>query len=116
MRLDTYVAIARSSTPLNCVIGGILAPGFSACALAIHPSSDASVVGTNPAAMVVRPGFEVAATVATSLHTLTEVWRGDLSWMQAVRSGELRLDAPGSVRRQVPDWIGQSLLAAVPRP
>ena len=62
------------------------------------------------------PGFEVAATVATSLHTLTGVWRGDLSWTQALRSGELRLDAPGSVRRQVPEWIGQSLLAAVPRP
>lgn len=62
------------------------------------------------------PGFEVAATVATSLHTLTGVWRGDLSWSQAIRSGELRLEAPGSVRRLVPEWIGQSLLSAVPRP
>lgn len=62
------------------------------------------------------PGFEVAATVATSLRTLTEVWRGDRSWAQALRSGEVRLDGPGGVRRQVPEWLGQSLLSAVPRP
>jgi DNA-binding HxlR family transcriptional regulator len=62
------------------------------------------------------PGYDVAATVATSLRTLTGIWRGDLSWTQALRSGALRLDAPGVVRRQVPEWIGQSLLSAVPRP
>jgi len=62
------------------------------------------------------PGFEVAATVATSLRTLTGIWRGDLSWTRAIRDGGLRLDAPGVVRRQVPEWIGQSLLSAVPRP
>jgi DNA-binding HxlR family transcriptional regulator len=62
------------------------------------------------------PGFEVAATVATSLRTLTGVWRGDLSWAQAIRVGDLQLEGPGGVRRQVPEWIGQSLLSAVPRP
>lgn len=62
------------------------------------------------------PGFDVTATVATSLRALTEVWRGDRSWTQAIRSGDVRLDAPGQVRRQVPEWIGQSLLSAVPRP
>jgi DNA-binding HxlR family transcriptional regulator len=62
------------------------------------------------------PGYEVAATVATSLRTLTEVWRGDRSWTQALRSGDVRLDGPGGVRRQVPEWLGQSTLAAVPRP
>ena len=62
------------------------------------------------------PGYEAAATVGTSLRTLTGIWRGDLSWTQALRSGGVRLDAPGTVRRQVPQWIGQSLLAAVPRP
>ena len=62
------------------------------------------------------PGLEVTATVATSLRTLTEVWRGDRSWTQVLRSGELRLDGPGGVRRQVPEWLGQSTLAAVPRP
>ena len=62
------------------------------------------------------PGYDVAATVATSLRALTGIWRGDLTWAQALRSGEVRLDAPGVVRRQVPEWIGQSTLSAVPRP
>lgn len=62
------------------------------------------------------PGFEVAATVATSLRALTGVWRGDRSWSEAIRSGEVQLDGPGGVRRQLPEWIGQSLLSAVPRP
>jgi DNA-binding HxlR family transcriptional regulator len=62
------------------------------------------------------PGYDVAATVATSLRALTGIWRGDVSWAQALRSGDVRLDAPGGVRRQVPEWIGQSMLSAVPRP
>jgi DNA-binding HxlR family transcriptional regulator len=62
------------------------------------------------------PGFDVTATVATSLRALTGVWRGDVTWTQAIRSGAVQLDAPGVVRRQVPEWIGQSLLSAVPRP
>ena len=62
------------------------------------------------------PGYDVAATVATSLRTLTGIWRGDLSWPQALREGVVRVDAPAVVRRQVPEWIGQSLLSAVARP
>jgi DNA-binding HxlR family transcriptional regulator len=53
------------------------------------------------------PGFEVAATVATSLRTLTGIWRGDLSWTQAVRNGDLQLTASSGLRRLVPEWIGQ---------
>lgn len=62
------------------------------------------------------PGYDVAATVATSLRSLTGIWRGDLSWVQALREGVVRIDAPAVVRRQLPAWIGQSLLSAVPRP
>jgi hypothetical protein len=62
------------------------------------------------------PGFEVTASIATSLSTLTGIWRGDVSWAQALRRGEVELSAPAGVRRQVPEWIGQSLLSAVTRP
>ncbi len=62
------------------------------------------------------PGFEVDATVATRLRTLTEIWRGDLTWDRAVRAGDLEVTASTDVRRNLPDWIGQSLLSAVPRP
>ncbi len=62
------------------------------------------------------PGHEVAATILTSLRTLTEIWRGDRSWEQALVDGAVSIDAPTEVRRAVPTWIGQSSLAAVPRP
>jgi hypothetical protein len=64
----------------------------------------------------VDPGFEVAATVHTSLRALTEIWRGDRGWVDAVRSGRVEVEAPTEVARSVPSWIGQSLLSAVPRP
>lgn len=62
------------------------------------------------------PGYDPAATVATSLRTLTQIWRGDVSWSQALRDGAVTINAPSEVRRAVPTWIGQSTLAAVPRP
>ena len=62
------------------------------------------------------PGFDVAVTVDTSLRTMTRVWRGDLDWDAAQRSGGLRVDGPREAARAVPVWMGQSLLAAVPRP
>ncbi|MGO4255175.1 winged helix-turn-helix transcriptional regulator [Marmoricola sp. RAF53] len=62
------------------------------------------------------PGYGVAATVATSLRTFTGIWRGDITWDRAIRAGEVEVSAPTEVRRQLPVWIGQSLLSAVPRP
>lgn len=60
------------------------------------------------------PGYEVAATVETSLRTLTEIWRGDLSWSRAMLNGSVNLC--GTARKAVPGWLGQSRLAAVARP
>jgi hypothetical protein len=62
------------------------------------------------------PGFDVAVTVDTSLRMMTRVWRGDLDWDAAQRSGGLRVDGPREAARAVAVWMGQSLLAAVPRP
>ena len=64
----------------------------------------------------VDPGFEVTATVRTSLRAMTEIWRGDRGWGDGVRSGRVEVEAPTDVARAVPTWIGQSLLSAVPRP
>lgn len=64
----------------------------------------------------VDPGFEVDATVHTSLRTMTEIWRGDREWGEAIRAGRVQVEAPREVARAVPVWIGRSLLAAVPRP
>lgn len=63
----------------------------------------------------VDPGCEVAATITCGLRSLTEVWRGDRSWQRALLDGSVTIDAPPEVRRAVPEWIGQSRLAAVAR-
>ncbi|MGH3357284.1 MAG: winged helix-turn-helix transcriptional regulator [Nocardioidaceae bacterium] len=62
------------------------------------------------------PGFEVAARTSTTLRTLVRIWRGDLDWNRALASGALTIDAPSSVRRSVPEWLGQATLASVARP
>ncbi len=62
------------------------------------------------------PGFEEAATVQTSLRTLTQVWRGDRSWDQALGDGSLVVDGPTDIRRALPRWVGQGNFSVVPRP
>ena len=62
------------------------------------------------------PGHPVTATVESDLRTLIMVWRGDLSWSQALRSGGLELHGPAHVRRAVPHWLRLSVFAPVPRP
>ena len=62
------------------------------------------------------PGYAVAATVSVNLRELTRIWRGDVSWSCALRSGTVMIDAPRGIRQAVPRWVGQSTLAAVARP
>lgn len=57
------------------------------------------------------PGYDVVATVRSSLRTMTRVWRGDVSWERAVRSHEVEVDAPRDLRAAVPGWFGRSMLA-----
>jgi DNA-binding HxlR family transcriptional regulator len=62
------------------------------------------------------PGQPVAATVEAKLRTLTLFWRGDLSWGQALRSGDLELRGPVRVRRAIPHLLKRSAFAPTPRP
>ena len=62
------------------------------------------------------PGFDVAVTVSSSLRTMTQVWRGDLAWSAALRSGSLEVQGPEAMRRAVPDWFTLSAFAGAPRP
>lgn len=62
------------------------------------------------------PGYDVTATVQTSLRTLTEIWRGDLSWRRAMLDGSVTVSGPADARRTVPTWVGQSEIASVARP
>ena len=62
------------------------------------------------------PGYDVTATVAASLRALIEIWRGDMSWSRALLDGSVAISGAADAHRSVPTWLGQSKLAAVPRP
>ncbi len=62
------------------------------------------------------PGFDVRVALETDLRTLTLVWRGDLSWAAALRSGDLELIGSSLERRALPSWLKLSPLALTPRP
>jgi len=62
------------------------------------------------------PGHPLAGLIDTPLRLFTRVWRGDIGWAQAFRSGELRVEGPASVQRNLPQWLTRSDFAAVGRP
>ncbi len=62
------------------------------------------------------PGHPVAVTVETDLRTLTLIWRGDLGWSTALRSGSLTLHGAPPTRRALPRWLKLSAFAGVDRP
>lgn len=62
------------------------------------------------------PGFDVAATVTADLRSMVHVWRGDLGWGEALRSGGITLEGAQTVRRALPHWFALSPFARVPRP
>jgi DNA-binding HxlR family transcriptional regulator len=63
----------------------------------------------------VDPGHDVAITVVARLRRLVEIWRGDLTWADAIRSGEIRVEGNSADRRAFPHWFVLSPFAAVSR-
>ncbi|MGH3364390.1 MAG: winged helix-turn-helix transcriptional regulator [Nocardioidaceae bacterium] len=62
------------------------------------------------------PGYDVAVTVTGGLRSMVEIWRGDVSWSQALRARAVEVQGPEAMRRAVPGWFTLSGFAAVPRP
>ncbi len=62
------------------------------------------------------PGYPVAVTLTATLRHMTQVWRGDLSWAEALRSRAVEVRGPEALRRALPSWLTLSPFAAVPRP
>ncbi|TCN57950.1 HxlR family transcriptional regulator [Rhodococcus sp. SMB37] len=61
------------------------------------------------------PGFEVTVRVIADLRALTEIWRGELGWSHALRSGAVVIDGPVELRRSLPTWfVPRSFGAAAP--
>jgi DNA-binding HxlR family transcriptional regulator len=61
------------------------------------------------------PGHEVTASVLTDLRTLTRVWRGELTWAQSQRAGDLRVTGPSHVSRNLPRWLPKESVLVTPR-
>jgi len=62
------------------------------------------------------PGYEVSVTVTGGLRSMVEIWRGDISWSDALRARAVEVQGPEALRRAVPGWFTLSGFAAVPRP
>lgn len=62
------------------------------------------------------PGYEVAVAVTSSLRVMVRIWRGDVSWSDALRSGAVEIHGPAPLRRAVPTWFTLSDFAPVARP
>jgi len=62
------------------------------------------------------PGHEVDLTLSGTLRALTRVWRGDLRWGDAIRSGDIEVEGRPALRRAFPSWFALSAFAVVPRP
>lgn len=60
---------------------------------------------------ITHPGFDEALTVDSDLRLFTEVWRGERSLKQAIRSKQIRLEGSGSLKRAFPDWLQLSVFA-----
>lgn len=64
----------------------------------------------------IDPGFDVRVTIETDLRTLTLIWRGDLSWADALRTEDLVLRGEPHAQRALQRWLKLSSMAPTPRP
>ncbi|MGI9017414.1 MAG: winged helix-turn-helix transcriptional regulator [Euzebya sp.] len=62
------------------------------------------------------PGYQVSVVVSCHLEIMVRIWRGDLRWDDAIRTGDLDLRGGTHLRRAVPSWLRLSPFASVPRP
>lgn len=62
------------------------------------------------------PGYPVTVTSRSTLRTMVKVWRGDISWGDALRSGDLEVAGTPHACRAFPQWLKRSMFATVPRP
>lgn len=61
------------------------------------------------------PGYDVSVTVTADLRRMTQIWRGDVSWSDALRSDAVALEGPSTLRRALPHWFKRSPFASIPR-
>lgn len=65
---------------------------------------------------MIDPGFDVDLRFTVRLRDLTRYWLGQIGWSDLVRGHETELDGLRELRRSLPEWLGRSGFADVPRP
>jgi DNA-binding HxlR family transcriptional regulator len=108
---DMHRNINHDAVPAGCTVIQFIFSGVPAKArnwwLVITPRQ-ADVCDTDP-------GHPATLTVTASLRHLTQLWRGDLGWPQALRSGMIEISGPQPLRRAMPGWFTLSAFATIPR-
>lgn len=61
------------------------------------------------------PGHDVDLTVVADLRSMTQIWRGDNTWADALRSGSITMNGPAALRRALPTWFTPPGFASIPR-
>lgn len=83
-------------------------PPRSRCWWLVITADDVDVCDTDP-------GHDVDVAVRADLRTMTELWQGDITWSDALRSGGVTVTGPAPLRRALPQWLTLSPFASVPR-
>ncbi|MEE3325734.1 MAG: helix-turn-helix domain-containing protein [Myxococcota bacterium] len=69
------------------------------------------VEGSNVDVCVKDPGREVDIFFKCRVRTLADVWMGDRTWRDAIRSGDLSVTGPSQLTRNINAWLRPSLFA-----
>lgn len=102
-----HAAVPRGRTVVHFCFPEL--PGRSRHWWLVITADDVDVCDTDP-------GYDIDVTVTADLRCMTQLWRGDLAWAEASRSGDLVVEGPDRLRRALPGWLRLSPFAAVPRP
>lgn len=59
------------------------------------------------------PGYDVDLCLTTTLHTLIQIWIGDLSVSRAIKDSLLQSSGSSKLARSMSSWLGKSVFATV---
>ena len=62
------------------------------------------------------PGFEPDLFVDCHIRTMVDYWMGRIEFVDAIREGDLAVEGPRELTRQLPTWFKRSVFATVERP
>jgi len=62
-----------------------------------------------------HPGYEENVYIRADVETLTRVWLGDIGLRRAIKRDAVWIGGPKHLRQQIPEWLGLSMFAGIPR-